>query len=310
MEILLAEDDPVSCLMMRTMLTEWGYDVVVARNGYQAWEVLSGEQPPQLAILDWVMPGYDGVEVCQKVRTAAKEPYTYVVLLTAKGEKEDIITGLEAGADDYIPKPFDPHELKVRLRAGRRILDLQHQLIAARSILQERATHDPLTGLWNRSAVNDLFVQDLYRAQRERSPIAVAMADIDHFKAVNDNFGHIAGDAVLRVVAQRMLAAVRNFDRIARYGGEEFLLVMPCSDVNICKQLVERVRNVIAATPIDTSEGVIPVTISIGVTISTEIDTSFAELIQRADTALYQAKLEGRNRVQLLLANKRGTLVP
>ena len=300
MRILLADDDPISCLMMRAMLTDWGYDVVVVRNGNEAWEVLSGQDVPHLAILDWVMPGMDGIEVCQHIRKAQQEPYIYVILLTSKGEKEDIVTGLNSGADDYITKPFDPHELRVRLRAGRRILDLQDQLIATRTIFQERATHDPLTGLWNRLAVNDLFVQELSRAKREKSTVTVAMADIDHFKAVNDTYGHMAGDAVLRSVADRMVATVRNYDRNAQYGGEEFLLVLTGCDTEKSLLLMERVRTSIAATPIDTSEGMIAVTISIGVTISTEDEASFDALIKRADMALYQAKQDGRNRVVLM----------
>lgn len=299
MKILLAEDDAVSCHMMRAMLTEWGYEVIVARDGHQAWDVLSGEQSPQLAILDWEMPGMDGIEVCKKVRAIANEAYTYVVLLTARGEKEDIVSGLESGADDYITKPFDHNELKVRLRAGRRILDLQEQLIAARVILQDRATHDSLTGLWNHAAIADLYVPELSRAQREKSVIAVAMADIDHFKMVNDTYGHMAGDAVLRVVAERFLTTLRTYDLIARYGGEEFLLVMPGCDEQMGGMLAERLRAAIAATPINTSEGLIPVTISIGVTVSMAEDAIFDALIERADAALYLAKRSGRDRVEL-----------
>ena len=299
MKILLAEDDRISCHMMQAMLTEWGYDVVIARNGHQAWEILCGEQAPQLAILDWVMPEMDGVEVCRNVRQAENERYTYVVLLTAKGDKEDLILGLDAGADDYIIKPFDPQELKVRLRAGRRILNLQEQLLAARAILMERATHDPLTGLWNRSAIGDLFVHELFRVQREKSILAVAMADIDHFKAVNDSYSHMAGDTVLQAIAERITTTVRNYDRIARYGGDEFLLVMPGCDLALGAVFAERVRAAVTAAPINTPEGLIPVTMSIGVTACTPDDPSFDALIARADAALYQAKRAGRNRVEV-----------
>ncbi len=203
MRVLAAEDNPVFQSMLRSMLTKWGYDPLIARDGAEAWCALDGEGAPRLAILDWMMPGMDGVEICRRVRATGREPYIYILLLTARTESQDLVEGMEAGADDYLTKPFAAHELRVRLRAGRRILDLQSELVAAREALRIQATHDNLTGIANRGAILDSLRTELSRASRDRKPIAVLMADVDRFKQINDTRGHQAGDEVLREVAHR-----------------------------------------------------------------------------------------------------------
>ena len=170
MKVLAAEDNPVFQSMLRALLTKWGYDVVQARDGLEAWRILASADAPRLAILDWMMPGMDGVELCRRVRIAGREPYIYILLLTARTESEDLVEGMEAGADDYLTKPFNAHELRVRLRAGRRILDLQEQLMVAREALRDQATHDGLTGLLNRVTILDALRTELTRAARERHP--------------------------------------------------------------------------------------------------------------------------------------------
>src|SRR5262252_9492937 len=180
MRILVAEDNPVFQSMLHNMLSKWGYEVVRADNGALAWEILQESQAPPLAILDWMMPGIDGVEICRRIRKAAQQRYIYVILLTAKTEQKDLEEGMEAGADDYLTKPFNTHELRVRLRAGRRILDLQEQLLQAQEALREQATHDGLTGLWNRTSVLEILQSEAARAARETLPLAVVMADLDH----------------------------------------------------------------------------------------------------------------------------------
>ncbi|HLY61472.1 MAG TPA: response regulator [Terriglobia bacterium] len=172
MRILIAEDDPASRRLLQVMLQKWNFDVDVATNGAEAWQMLQSEAAPRIAILDWMMPEMDGIQVCQKIRELRAEPYTYVILLTARGQKEDVVEGIEAGADDYLSKPFDSGELKARLRSGMRILELQESLITSRDALRFQATHDSLTGLWNRGATLDALRRELSRADRQGSPVA------------------------------------------------------------------------------------------------------------------------------------------
>jgi len=296
MGILIAEDDAVSRRMLEATLKKWGYDVVVAEDGDKAWEVLQREDAPRLAILDWVMPGLHGPQICRAVRSLGDQRYVYLLLLTAKSEKEDLVKGLEAGADDFLTKPFDAEELRARLRAGIRILDLQETL-------RVQATHDSLTGLWNRGATLDLLRRELSRGERQGTPVTVIMADIDHFKQVNDMYGHLTGDMVLREVAHRLSSAVRGYDVTGRFGGEEFLIVFPGCAVASAAAQAERLRACINREPVDTPEGPIPVTLSLGVAASepvTEVDPDL--LLRAADTALYRAKSRGRNCVELATA--------
>ena len=300
MKVLIAEDDLVSRRILESTLAKWGYDVVVCSNGAEAWQALQNEGAPQLAILDWMMPAMAGVEICRQVRKQPKGPYVYILLLTAKSRKEEIIEGMEAGADDYLAKPFDIQELKVRLHAGKRILDLQAELIAAQEALRFRATHDPLTGVWNRVAILDMLGRELARSMRERKPLGIVMADLDHFKSINDAYGHLAGDAVLREAADRMVISMRPFDGIGRYGGEEFLVVLPGCNASCARIVAERLRASIAGESMAVSDQTISVTASLGVASSDETQEPNPDwLIQAADAALYRAKRAGRNRVEI-----------
>ena len=299
MRILIAEDDAISRRLLETILGKWGYEVVVALDGEQAWQVLQTENSPRLVILDWMMPGMDGIELCRRVRERLSVPYVYVLLLTARSQREDLLQGMDAGADDYVTKPFDANELKVRLRAGRRILDLQEQLMAAQEQLRDQASRDPLTGIWNRTAVFEVLRREVARSERESSPLAVAMADLDHFKNLNDTYGHMAGDAVLREATRRMSTCIRSYDAIGRYGGEEFLVVLPGCDEQSAAGRAERLRGAIVNKPFDTSEGRITVTCSLGVaSTSSGANGDVESLLRAADAALYRAKANGRNRVE------------
>ncbi len=299
MRILIAEDDPVSRRLLEAQLVKWGYEVVVARDGDEAWQALQAEHAPQLAILDWMMPGRDGVAVCRDVRKLNAEPYTYLILLTAQSQEGAIVTGMDAGADDFIAKPFKPNELKVRLRAGRRIIESQSELIAAREALRALATHDPLTGLWNHEEILRILGLALVRAEREGQAVGVIMADIDHFKRINDTYGHLAGDAALRAAATTMLSLLRPYDAIGRYGGDEFLVVLPGCDSEHASGLAERLRAGIGSHPVDTSEGMIEVSLSLGVAVSgRETGTEAKGLVRAADRAVYRAKEQGRSRVE------------
>ena len=298
MNILIAEDDPVTQHKLRVTLTKWGYDVVTACDGSEAWEILQSEAAPTLAVLDWVMPGLDGLEVCRRVRELNREPYTYMLLLTAHSKKEDLVAGMQAGADDYTVKPVDLNELRMRLRAARRMLDLQAELISAREALRAQATHDPLTGVWNRAGIMEALQRELARASRQGERIAVAMADLDHFKQINDTYGHMAGDAVLCGTVDRIRASIRTYDEVGRYGGEEFLLVLARSSAESASHVAERVRRCIAAEAVDTSEGIIPVTMSLGLAAMRPQGKEDGDaLVHAADIALYRAKEGGRNRV-------------
>ena len=300
MRILIAEDDPAFRNILKDVLVKWGYDVVAACDGSEAWRILQSADAPQLAILDWMMPGLEGAEICRKVRKELPEPYTYIILLTSQQRDDDLVTGMEAGADDYITKPFKHNELRVRLRAGRRIIELQNELLAVQKILQNKASHDSLTGLWNHEEILGILAQELARAERNGGCVGVIMADIDHFKRVNDTYGHMAGDAVLRMTVQRMGALIRASDFIGRYGGEEFLFVLPDCCKEVSTAFAERLRLSICSESMDTSEGLLPVSISLGVATSgMEGGWDATTLVKAADASMYRAKGNGRNRVEV-----------
>jgi diguanylate cyclase (GGDEF)-like protein len=296
MKILAAEDNLIFQSLLRNLLTKWGYDVISAGDGTEAWQILQSEDAPRLAILDWMMPGMDGVEVCRRLRASGREPYIYVLLLTARTESADLVEAMEAGADDYVRKPLNSMELRARLRAGRRIVELQEELLMAREALRQQATHDGLTGLLNRSSVMEILHKELARAQRDHSPLSLLLVDLDHFKQINDEHGHLVGDAVLREASARMKSAIRRYDAIGRYGGEEFLVVLPGCDAAGGTAQAERLRLALAARPFSINGEAISVTCSIGCTLHK--DSSADSLIREADEALYRAKQRGRNRVE------------
>jgi two-component system, cell cycle response regulator len=284
---------------LESTLRRWGYEVVLASDGLEALHILQQPDAPQLAILDWLMPGVDGVQICKEIRRHRSEPYTYLLLLTGRNARCDVIEGLDAGADDYVIKPYDPQELQVRLRTGKRILYLQEQLIAARESLREQATHDVLTGLYNRAAVFELLDNELTRQQRHGGSVGVVLVDLDRFKQVNDEHGHLIGDQVLKGAAEAMQKCTRRYDFIGRFGGEEFVVVLPGCDRMNALSHAERMRIAVSQMSIDVPTGAIQATASFGVTIAQPNGgTDAMRLIRAADVALYQAKKNGRNRVE------------
>ena len=295
--ILIADDDRMSRRLLEGALKQMGHQVVSVADGLEAIRVSALPDSPPLAILDWMMPGADGLAVCRAIRQRAGQ-YIYVILLTARNRQEDMVEGLLAEADDFLKKPLDPVELRARLRSGERVLALQERLLVAQETLRHQATHDVLTGIWNRAMVVDQLERELARARREGQSLAIILADLDHFKSVNDTYGHAAGDAVLREAAARLVGVPRRYDFVGRYGGEEFLLVLPNCELPEAALVAERVRTAVAGDPISVGTIGLPLTVSLGVACTSGKYEAADILLQQADEALYHAKAMGRNRAE------------
>lgn len=299
--ILLVDDDRFIRRITEDALVRLGYKVETAANGKIALEMLvEGDYP--LVISDWVMPEMDGVELCRAIRESHRKQYTYIILLTSQARQDDIIKGLEAGADEYLVKPVNPAELTVRIKTARRILDLERSLQRSLGEIKRLSLTDALTGAFNRRYLDDRLLQELKRAYRYERPLSIAMLDLDHFKAVNDRYGHQAGDAVLRICASQVRESIRGeVDWLARYGGEEFIVVLPETDLNGALIVAERLRKMISGLVISEEGHEIRVTASIGVVSHTPSEQNLAvnaeQLVHIADTCLYRAKQNGRNQV-------------
>lgn len=301
-QVLLAEDDAVYRRLLQKLLERASFQVVTVADGLAAWQAAQSDPAPRLLILDWVMPGLDGPEVCRRLRASRKtEAYQYILLLTSKDTKTDTVTGLEAGADDYLTKPFDCQELLARLRAGTRILELQDRLLNAQKKLEYEATHDALTGLWNRLAWKKLLAAEFERAHRDATSIAVLMIDIDHFKLVNDTYGHSAGDAVMRNIGDALHSLIRAYDHVGRYGGEEFIVLAQQLSIDGACDYAERIRTTMAQLVTRHEQASIAVTVSIGAVFTNMLEEGVSpdSMVRVADRALYRAKALGRNCVCL-----------
>jgi diguanylate cyclase (GGDEF)-like protein len=300
-KILIAEDDVTSRRILEAVLTKWGYEVVAVADGNDAWEELQRKNAPRLAILDWMMPGIEGLDLCSMLRhnESESEEYTYIILLTAKALKENIIKGMEHGADDYIIKPFDQNELKVRVRAGERIVQLQAELLATKKKLQVLSKTDPLTGFPNRRAILSQIEIELSRAKRDKHSVSLSLLDLDKFKNVNDTYSHTAGDAVLVECVSRIDSVTRAYDCLGRFGGEEFLIVLPGAGEDEAFITCEKIRRKISDSGVRFNAINIPITASLGV-VTWDGEEKVGDLIARADKALYQAKNNGRNRVEIM----------
>ena len=301
MKILLADDDPISALLLRQRLEGWSYDVIQVDNGLDALSALRSPNAPRLAILDWEMPGLDGIEVIERLRNApdADEHYVYALLLTSRNQESDTVKGLDIGADDFLTKPYRPAELQARLRVGQRFLSLQKSLLDAQEELRLQAFQDPLTQLPNRRTVLARLHEDLARCGRDNQPLGLLMLDLDRFKLINDTYGHAAGDAVLQEAAKRMQKALRTYDMVGRFGGEEFMVVLPNADAVGTLVVAERICAAMRDAPF-VMEGSpqIPFTCSIGASICAPgVSISERNLINAADVALYHSKRNGRDRV-------------
>jgi two-component system cell cycle response regulator len=300
LKILIADDEALSRRLLEKTLERAGYEVIAVENGRAAVRQLCQTDGPRLALLDWVMPELDGPGVCREVRRQQDESYVYMVLLTSKESKEDIVAGLESGADDYLTKPFNVDELKARLRTGERILHLEGRLVGAREMMRFKATHDALTSIWNRGVIMDLLGRELTRSQRESGCTIVLLGDVDHFKSVNDTHGHLVGDEVLQEIARRLLLAIRSYDFVGRYGGEEFLLVLNNCKPQFAEVRAEEIRKFVSSRPIQTLAGPLNITMSFGLLLSDVWGVRpVEELMHEVDAALYAAKAGGRNCVRV-----------
>jgi two-component system cell cycle response regulator len=294
--VLIAEDDSVTRLILKNWILRWGYEVIVVDNGIDAWKVLEQEQPPEVVILDWSIPGIDGIELCRRLRDGSRSYYHYILMVTSRTDEDDVVHALESGADDCLGKPFGEPELRARLLVANRILALQNELIHAREELRAQAMRDSLTGLWNRSAFLDLFQRELQRAVRVNGRTGLLLLDLDNFKQVNDTYGHLAGDMVLKESARRLRQNVRSYDFVGRYGGEEFLIALPGSGREQLCQRAEAIRTAICSETFRTPQGDVLVSLSIGVAVAEPGERSASDLLAVADVGLYKAKDSGRNR--------------
>jgi diguanylate cyclase (GGDEF)-like protein len=297
--ILVAEDDPVNLRLLQACLVEWGYKVTSVTDGQKALEILQGREAPRLAILEWIMPGMNGIDICREIRKQTRKPYTYILMSTAKVKKQDMVEGLQSGADDYLIRPYNLHELRARLRAGRRILDLREQLLSAYRLIEAQMTVDPLTGVWSRNVILDILKRQLTLSSQSHSPMSLVIAHIDHFRDINASFGPFAGDTVLREVGRRFRAALRPPDSIGRSEADEFVIVLPGCDAPTAASLAEKFRARVDRRAVDTSEGMVPVTVSLGVMVTPSKKALDLDAAWRLATgALSRAKAKGRNRVE------------
>lgn len=293
MKILIADDDPLSVLYMHDMLVEWGFEVVRAADGQQALALLQDADGPSIAIVDTLIAGEDGVALCRAIRDDVDQRYVYVIMLADHPDAGFVGAAMQAGADDYIGKPFTAEKLRVRVRAGARIAELEEQL-------RFRESRDALTGIYNRATIFEMLQKELARQARTHHAMSVILCDIDNFRAINDQHGHQSGDDVLRDVARRLGASLRPYDSFGRYSGQELLAVLPNCEVQGALEVAERMRAAVADVPVSTSGAAVPVSVSIGVASLAVGDLAkLGELMQRVDEALHRAKQNGGDSIAI-----------
>jgi two-component system, cell cycle response regulator len=299
-EVLVVDDSPVYRKLVEHVLSSNDYSLLFARDGAEAMKLYE-ERSPSIVITDWILPDFSGLELCQRIRSDDTRPYTYIIVMTSNTEKGNVVKGLQAGADDYLTKPFDPEEMLARIGVGRRIIDLNRELDAKSQKLEAVARTDSLTGLPNRRAIEEWSARQVRGAARHGFPLWVVLGDIDNFKTINDNFGHDAGDIVLRTFADVLKKNTRASDMCGRLGGDEFLLVLTHVEKDQLELVVNRFRDQFAALSFPLQGQSVQVTASFGVTgVHSKEARDFEALVRKADQMLYEAKRAGRNLVRVL----------
>ena len=299
MKVLIADDCSSTLEILRLSLAKWGYEPMLVSDGEQALRVLKSPAGPRLALLDWSMPKLEGIAVCRELRSRAENAmnYTYIIVLTAKDGEENLVQALEAGADDYLTKPVSTRELRLRVRAGERVIELQDRVVRMNRKLAVVSTHDQLTNSLNRASTMERLKQEIERAARTRRHLTYATVDLDQFEQINHQYGFKVGDEVLKQTAERFKSAVRSYDVVGRIGGEEFGIVLPDTELGLGVGLAERLRACIQNQPFLIDEEYVSLTISIGVSSTTEEDFDRRRIVNGAEKSLRQAKAEGGNRV-------------
>jgi two-component system, cell cycle response regulator len=307
LKILIAEDDAVSRTILRRAVEKFGHECLATEDGERAWKLYQQTSGVDAIISDWMMPGMDGLELCRKVRSAEREGYTYFIFLTALGDREHLLMGLEAGADDYLSKPLDRDELQVRLISAYRVTVLHRRLAYQNEELEvlnrklfEQSREDPLTRLGNRLRLREELDALQGRVERYGHNYSVVLCDVDYFKLYNDHYGHLAGDEVLQKVAETIAGQCRSGDTAHRYGGEEFLIILPEQSRESALSIADRLRRAVEdlRIPHEAKEPPGVVTVSAGVaSLLAEGNKSADDVLSEADAALYRAKQTGRNRV-------------
>lgn len=300
-EVLVVDDSPVYRKLVEQLLAAEPYSLIFANNGAEAIDLYQ-QHSPCMVITDWMMPDFSGLELCQRIRSDNTRPYTYLILMTSNKEKGSVVKGLQAGADDYLTKPFDPGEMLARIGVGRRIIDLNREIALKSQRLEEAARTDPLTGLPNRRAIEDWALRQLRGAARHGYWLWVALGDIDCFKTINDSFGHDAGDIVLKTFADILKKNTRASDICGRLGGDEFLMVVTHVEPDQIEATINRFREQFASLSFPFQGRSVNVQASFGVTgFHSKDGTEFSTLVRKADQMLYEAKRAGRNLVRVSL---------
>lgn len=313
--ILVVDDDIVSRTVIEKYLHKAGFDVATVGNGVEALGALDNRFFP-IVLTDWMMPELDGPELCRRIREKETDGYVFIILVTSRDSKTDIVSGLEAGADDYLTKPIHPAELVARINTGIRILKLEQSLKQANEEIRLLSITDSLTGCYNRTYLGERFPQEINRAYRYHHPLSVVLGDMDHFKKINDSYGHQVGDAVLKSFSSCLLDQIRSHvDWTVRYGGEEFLIILPETDCDGAVVFAERLRRAVESLPIKHEQGEIPITASFGGICADFSKHDYGELtmellINQADDLLYCSKREGRNRVTIAEYNTKECRMP